>query len=127
MLFNIDLIDLFCECKDSNIANCAGNTNPYACGENVPAVKSELQSLVFRLPKSFENNNTKANPGKSYILLSNKKSEKVTINDVVLISSVEEILLGIILDCEFKFEKHITGICNKANQKYMFCPELLAE
>ena len=93
----------------------------------MPAVKSELQSLVFRLPKSFENNNTKANPGKSYILLSNKKSEKVTINDVVLISSVEEILVGIILNCEFKFEKQITGICNKANQKYMFCPELLAE
>ena len=36
----------------------------------------------------------KANPRKSHIL-PNNKTEKVTINDVVLISSVEEKLLGI--------------------------------
>ena len=59
----------------------------------------------------------KANPGNSHILLSNKKTEKVKINDVVLTSSVEEKLLGITLDSELKFEKHITDICNKASQK----------
>ena len=37
----------------------------------------------------------KANPRKSHILPNNKKTEKVTINDVVLMSSVEEKLLGI--------------------------------
>ena len=59
----------------------------------------------------------KANPWKSHILLSNKKTEKVKINDVVLTSSVEEILLGITLDSEVKFEKHITDICSNASQK----------
>ena len=59
----------------------------------------------------------KANPGESHILLSNKKTEKVTINVVVLTSSVEEKLLGVTLDSELKFEKHITGICNRASQK----------
>ena len=59
----------------------------------------------------------KTNPGKSHILLSNNKTEKVTINDVVLISSVEEKLLCITLDSELKFKKHITGICNKASLK----------
>ena len=39
------------------------------------------------------------------------------INDVVLTSSVEEKLLGITLNSELKFEKHITDICNKASQK----------
>ena len=48
----------------------------------------------------------KANPGKSHILLSNKKTEKVTINDSVLTSSVEDKLLGITIDSELKFEKH---------------------
>ena len=47
----------------------------------------------------------KANPGNSHILLSNKKTEKVKINDVVLTSSVEEKLLGITLDSELKSEK----------------------
>ena len=37
--------------------------------------------------------------------------------DVVLSSSVEETLLGITLDSELKFEKHITDICNKVSQK----------
>ena len=59
----------------------------------------------------------KANPGKSYILLSNKKTENVKINDVPITSSAEEKLLGITLDSELKFEKHITDICNKVSQK----------
>ena len=68
----------------------------------------------------------KANPGKSHILLSNKKTKKVTINNVALTSSIEEKLLGITLDYKLKFEKHITGICNKASQKNMFGPEFEA-
>ena len=117
MLFNIDLTNLFYECEDSNIANYADDTTPYARGENIRVVISELQSLAFRLFKWFENNHMKANPGKSHILLSNKKTEKVKINDVVLTSRVEEKLLGIILDSELRFEKHITDICNKASQR----------
>ena len=111
MLFNIDLIVLFHECKDSNVAHYADDTTPYACGENIRAAISELQPSAFRLIKWFENDHMKANPGKSHILLSNKKTEKVTINDSVLTSSVEDKLLGITIDYELKFEKHITDIC----------------
>ena len=46
-----------------------------------------------------------------------KKAGEVTIDDVVLTSSVEEELLSTTLDSELKFEKHITGICNKNSQK----------
>ena len=56
----------------------------------------------------------KANPEKSHILLNTENTEKVAINDVVLISSVEEKLLSITLNFELKFEKYITGICSKA-------------
>ena len=59
----------------------------------------------------------KAIPEKSHILLSNKKTEKVTINDSVLTSSVEDQLLGITIDFELKFEKHITDICKNVSQK----------
>ena len=52
-------------------------------------------------------------PRMPHTLLSNKRTEKLKINDVVLNSSVENKLLGIILDSE----KHITGICNKTSQK----------
>ena len=111
------MIDLFYECEDSNIVNYSDDTTPYVCGENIWAAISELQSSASILCKWFENNHMKVNPGKSHILLSNKKTEKKTINDVVLTSSVEEKLLCITLDSELKFEKHISGICNKASQK----------
>ena len=66
----------------------------------------------------------KANLRKFHILVSNKKTEKVKINDVVLTSSVQEKLLGITLDSEFKFEKHITDISNKASQKIHVLPRI---
>ena len=67
----------FYEFEDSNIANYADDTTPQACGENIWAVTSEIQSLALRLLKWFENNHIKANPGKSHILLSNKKTQSV--------------------------------------------------
>ena len=51
LLFNIDLIDLFYECEDSNFANYADDTTLYAYGENIRVVISELQLLAFRLFK----------------------------------------------------------------------------
>ena len=33
LLFNIDLIDLFCECEKSNIASYADDTTLYSCAE----------------------------------------------------------------------------------------------
>ena len=103
LLFDIDLTDLFYECKYSDITNYAEDTTPYSCGENIRVVISELQSLAFRLFKWFEDNHMKANPGKSHVLLSNKKTEKVKINDAVLTSSVEEKLFGITFDSGLKF------------------------
>ena len=75
------------------IADFTYDTTPYACGENKQTAISELQSLAFRLLKWFENKQMKATPGKSHILLSNNKTEKVTIKYVVLNSNVEEKLL----------------------------------
>ena len=64
-------------------------------------VKKICGSLAFW----FENNHLKANPGKSYILLSNKRTEKLTNNDDLLTSSVEEKFLDITFDSGLKFEK----------------------
>ena len=50
----------------------------------------------------------KANPGKSHILLSNKKTEKMMINEIVPMSIVKEKLLGTTLDYELNLEK-----CNR--------------
>ena len=100
MLFNIGLIGLFYECEDSDIANYADYATPYACGENIQAVISELQSLAFRLFNWSGNIHImKANSRKSHILLSNKKTEKVAMNNVCT-------NLKYYSHSELKFEKH---------------------
>ena len=46
LLFNIDLIDLFYECEESNIASYADETTPYYCARDAQTVIYELK-LTF--------------------------------------------------------------------------------
>ena len=46
LLFNIDLIDLFYECEESNIASYADDTTPCSCARDTQTVISELKSLA---------------------------------------------------------------------------------
>ena len=45
-LFNIDLIDLFYECEERNIASYADDTTTYSCARDTQTVISELKSLT---------------------------------------------------------------------------------
>ena len=44
LLFNIDLIDLFYECEESNIGSYTDNTTQYSCARDTQTVISELKS-----------------------------------------------------------------------------------
>ena len=46
LLFNINMIDLFYECEENDVANYADDTTPYSCGTEIPTV-------IYRLNKSF--------------------------------------------------------------------------
>ena len=46
LLFNIDLIDLFYECEESNIASYTDYTSPSSCARDTQTVISELRSLA---------------------------------------------------------------------------------
>ena len=49
LLFNIDLINLFFECDDSDIASYAYDTAPYSCTDAMPSVIMSLQSTASKL------------------------------------------------------------------------------
>ena len=49
LLFNTDLIDLFFECDDSEIASCADDTTPYSCADDIPSIITQLQSTARKL------------------------------------------------------------------------------
>ena len=49
LLFNINMIDLFNECEENDIANYADDTTPYSCGTDIPTVISELQGISAKV------------------------------------------------------------------------------
>ena len=63
LLFNIDLIDLFYECEESNIASYVDDTTPYSCTRDAQTV---ISSKLFHW---FQYNHLKANPEKYHLLL----------------------------------------------------------
>ena len=91
LLFNIDLIDLFFECDDSETASYVNDTTPYACTDDIPASKRFSW---------FINNHMKVNPGKCHILLSTKNTIDVILEGACITSSSCEKLLGVTIDSD---------------------------
>ena len=114
LLFN-DLIDLFYECEERNIASYADDTTSYSCTRDTQTVISELKSISNRLFCWFHYNHLKANPGKCHLLLSSKTPTAVSVGDASLKTSTKETSLGILIDSELSFNQHISSICSKAS------------
>ena len=114
LLFNIDMINLFYECEDSNVASYADDTTPYSCATDLPSVPLDAQASAAKLFRWFKNHHLKANPGKSYILLSINKLE---IDGIPLAASSHGKLLRVTIDSELKSENHIKELCLKVDKK----------
>ena len=76
LLFNINSIDIFYECEESDIENYADGTTPNARASNIDAVISELQITASKLFTLFNNNHMIANPEKGHLFLSSKTPKK---------------------------------------------------
>ena len=59
----------------------------------------------------------KANSGNSYLSMFGTKATHASIDGSMIKSTQKEILLGINLDSELKFEDHVNFMCKKASQK----------
>ena len=98
LLFNIDLIDLFYECEESNINSYTGDTTPYSCARDTQTLISELKFISSKLFHWFQYNHLKANPGKCHLLLRSKIPTDVSAGDASIKTSTKETLLGILID-----------------------------
>ena len=118
LLFNIHLCDLFYFLEDLDIASYADDTTIYTVKENKESVINTLETSSVILFKWLENNFMKANSDKSHLLLSCKQPSTVTIDDTFIESNVKEVLLGIIIDRDLKFDDRVNNLCKKACQKF---------
>ena len=117
LLFNIDMIDLFYECEESNVASYADATTSYLYATDIPSLLLEVQASATKLFHWFKNNHLKGNPGTSHILLGTNKLEIVSIDGIPLAASSHEKLLGVTIDSKLKSESHIKELCLKVDKK----------
>ena len=59
----------------------------------------------------------KVNPGKCHVIVGSNAHREIRFANTSIESSVSEKLLGITLNSELKFDKHINKICNTVNKK----------
>ena len=112
---NINDLFLFCE---RNITNYADDTTPYAFNNDVNLMIEQLENDLGILSEWFKNNYMKLNSDKCKLLTNNEKdSVSIKIGNDITSNTTQVKLLGITLDKSFTFNKHVTILCKKANQK----------
>ena len=119
LLFNIYLNDLFYILKDANICNFADDTTPFVCDLNLKTVMEKLESHSEIAITWFECNYMKLNTDKCHLLVSGHKFEEMwmKVGTDYIWENKEVNLLGVTIDNDLKFEKHISNLCLKAGRK----------
>ena len=117
LLFNIFLCDLFLEHEECCFTNYADDTTPYVVANNTEEVIENLTNVTQKLFTWFANNQMKANHDKCHLLLSTQEEANIQIANTTIKCSQSEKILGIILDNQLKFDKHVENICQKASKK----------
>ena len=65
----------------------------------------------------FNNNFIKGNIGKSHLVMSCAEATTAMIDGLPIDSSKTEVLLGITINHELKFDDHVNHLCKKASLK----------
>ena len=117
LLFKIHLCDLFYFLENTNIASYADDKTLYSAQKNREKVINTIETSSQVLFDWFSDNFMKANSDKSHLLMSGTETTHANVDGSMIKPNKKEILLGINLDSELKFEDHVNFICKKASQK----------
>ena len=120
ILFNIFINDLFFFITKSEVCNFADDNTLYSCNKNLEHVLSSLKYDLRNVLDWFKINSMKANPGKfQFMVLGviNIVHFTINVNGKIIPCSNEVKLLGVTIDNELKFKKHVEDLCKKASYK----------
>ena len=118
-MFNIYINDIFFALKGVDICKFADDTTPYVWNSNLKSVLKTLEHNSELSIAWFEMNYMKLNTDKCHLLISGNKNEQMwsKLDRDIVWESNHVKLLGITLDKNLKFNKHVSNICSKANRK----------
>ena len=117
ILFIIFFSDLFYIYNDLDYASYANDTTPYVCRQNYAETIEFLESTINNIFSWFEKNGLVAKSGKSNFFVRLYEKIILKIQDSTVKSSLCEELLGVTIESELIFHKHIASLCYTANQK----------
>ena len=124
LLFDIHLCDLFYFLENNDITSYADDSTLYSAQENRETVINTIETSTQVLFNWFSDTFMKTNSGKSHLLMSGTETTHANVDGSMIKSSQKEILLGINLDSELKFEDHVNFMCKKASQKLYALPRI---
>ena len=115
--FNIYINDLFYLFLNTEACNMADDTTPYACNMDLEALLHDLESDTASAVICFEANYMKLNQPKCHFMISTNSPEHLwaQVGDQVIWESHRERLLGLNIDKELKFDKHVLDLCKRTN------------
>ena len=106
--------------QETDICNYADDTTIYTCDIRLENVISRLESDSKVIIEWFRNNYMKLNEDKCHFMIFGERTNQevsINIGSCAVNNSKEEKLLGILIDANLSFEKHIGNICQKAGKK----------
>ena len=119
MLINIYINDIFFALNEFDIYKFSDDIGPYVCDSNLKLVLEKFKHNSELTVAWFEMNYLKLNTDKYYLLILGNKNEhmwaKLDQNIVWESNGVE--ILGVKIDSNLRFHKHVSKIYLKANRK----------
>ena len=119
MVFNVYINDMFFALNEIDICNFADDTTPCVCDSNLKSVSEKLEHSSELAIAWFEMKYMKLNTDKCHLLISGNKNEYIwaKLDEDTVWESNDVELLGVSIDNNIRFDKHISNICLKANRK----------
>ena len=114
---NVHLCDLFYFLEELDIASYADDTTIYTVREKKKSVIRALEAFSSLLFGWFNNSFMKANSDKSHLIMSCEEAATAMIDGLPIDSNKTEVVLGIPIYHELKFDDHVNHLCKKARLK----------
>lgn len=118
LLWNVFQNDLS-YCLTANLSMYADDHQIYHAGADQAAVTSQLKDSA-NLATTWYDSNLLAGNLKKYQVLNlgfTQNDSNICVNDVVIETKDNIILLGVVLDSKLNFSEHVISICKKASQR----------
>ena len=119
IFFNIYYNDFVYFLENTEMCNFADDSTPFACGMEIDEVLNRLETDIDISIDWFYRNFMKLNESKCHFLLAGYENNHTLIRfgDNYIEESKNEVLLGVTIDNELKFDKHVGIICKEAGTK----------